>query len=53
MADSFLKFIKKKYNINTKKLDLDTLLRDNDIDLNEPFSKDRKTLINLLICEDD
>ena len=48
-----MKFIKKKYNINTKKLDLESLLRDHDIDLNEPISKDKKTLIHLLILEED
>ena len=51
MVEQFLRNIKKKLNIN-KKIDLETLLRDYEINLNDNL-ENGKSLLHLLIIEED
>lgn len=50
MVDQYLRTIKKKHNINNKKADLESVLRDYDVNINE-LTDNGNSLLNLIILE--
>ncbi len=52
MVDQYLRNLKKKLNINNKKADLKTILREYEVNVNEPLDNG-KCLLHMLILEED
>lgn len=52
MVEQYLRFVKKQYNIQNKKADLESIIREYEIDLNKLDEKGQ-SLLNLIITEED
>ena len=51
MVDQFLRFLKKTYNIPGKRVEIESVLRDYEVDLTK-LSDNGSSLLNLLIMEE-
>eukprot|EP00347_Sterkiella_histriomuscorum_P006755 403351555 len=52
MVDQYLRNLKKKLNINNKKADLETIIKEQEVNLNE-LSDSGNSLLNIVIMEED